>query len=174
MNIPYVYADDKDDSASENSTDEVYYINDMTDFNEFVSYCSEDGWSLNKEISLETDIIIPDADFGGIPYFNGTFEGNGHTITVNYMSHAGSNYGLFRYVGAGGIVQNLIVNTVCIPTGSAQNVGGIVGVNYGTIKGCYVSGKVKASVNVGGIAGINKETGVIMGCTSACTVLGTD
>ncbi len=174
LNIPYVYADDKDDSASENSTDEVYYINDMTDFNEFVSYCSEDGWSLNKEISLETDIIIPDADFGGIPYFNGTFEGNGHTITVNYMSHAGSNYGLFRYVGAGGIVQNLIVNTVCIPTGSAQNVGGIAGVNYGTIKGCYVSGKVKASVNVGGIAGINKETGVIMGCTSACTVLGTD
>ena len=174
LNIPVIYADNNDDTASDNTVNEVYYINDMTDFNEFVSYCSEDGWSLGREVSLETDIIIPDADFGGIPYFNGTFEGNGHTITVNYMAHAGSNYGLFRYVGAKGTVENLVVNTVCVPTGSAKNVGGIVGVNYGTIKGCYVTGKVKASVNVGGIAGINKETGIIMGCTNAGLVLGTD
>ena len=68
LNIPVIYADNNDDTASDNTANEVYYINDMTDFNEFVSYCSEDGWSLGREVSLETDIIIPDADFGGIRY----------------------------------------------------------------------------------------------------------
>lgn len=49
-------------------------------------------------------------------------------------------------------------------------VGGIVGVNCGTITSCKFRGSVSGNNNVGGIAGKNEETGVISGCESSAAI----
>ncbi|MDY3658325.1 MAG: GLUG motif-containing protein, partial [Lachnospiraceae bacterium] len=58
------------------------------------------------------------------------------------------------------------------PSGSQNQVGGIVGVNYGSIENCKFSGNVIGDNEVGGIAGVNEETGEIRRCESNANVIG--
>lgn len=80
--------------------------------------------------------------------------------------------GLFRYVQEGAKVRNLTVSGEISPSGSQNQVGGIVGVNYGSIENCKFSGNVIGDNEVGGIAGVNEETGEIRRCESNANVIG--
>jgi hypothetical protein len=86
--------------------------------------------------------------------FTGTFDGGGHTVTVNIKFNA-KFAGLFGFIGS-------------------KNSDGT---GNGTVENLHVAGSVKDSgtdnhVYVGGLAGENCH-GTITNCSSACTVTGT-
>ena len=156
------------------SADEVIKINDIDDFNEFIDNCKLDSYSVGKTFILTRDLDIDIKNYKGVPYFNGTFKGDGHTIKVKNPDYVGSDYGFFRYVGKLGIVENLHVEADVEATGSATNIGGICGVNYGTVSSCSYTGSIKGDKKVGGIVGFNKNDAIITSCSQNAIVLGTD
>lgn len=149
-------------------------IGNIEDFLIFVEKCKYDNWSIGKTVSLTADLDLKGVDFAGIAYFNGIFEGNGHSIKNLALDLKGSEYGFFRYIGESGIVRDLHVLGKIVPTGSQENIGGIVGVNYGTVNNCSFIGEVYGINSVGAIAGFNKDTGNIISCTSNALVLATN
>ncbi|MBQ3427374.1 MAG: hypothetical protein IJH37_09580 [Clostridia bacterium] len=65
---------------------------------------------------------------------------------------------------AGAVVDRFITDT------GVYNIGGIAGVNKGSITGCSFEGSAELDKNVGGIAGVNE--GRIEGCTNMASVKG--
>ena len=102
--------------------------------------------------------------------FNGTFDGNSHTISGN-IDNMGDEYqsstdvGLFARLGSGGTVKNLKFTGSVRGVGRATNIGGIVGKNIGIVTNCTFSGSVKGNDNVGGIVGQNDIGGSVTDCT---------
>lgn len=141
-------------------------------FLDFAESCRLDSYSRNLSVILLTDIDLTGADFSGIPIFCGNFDGNGHTVSGLSITRDGSNIGLFRYVDASGVIQNLTVSGAVTPDGSRSAVGGIAGHNAGKIQNCFFDGTVSGSDDVGGIAGINAITGIIDGCHSKGVITG--
>lgn len=141
-------------------------------FLDFAENCRLDSYSRNLSVILLTDIDITGADFSGIPIFCGNFDGNGHTVSGLSITRDGSNMGLFRYVDASAVIQNLTVSGAVTPDGSRSAVGGIAGHNAGKIQNCFFDGMVSGSDDVGGIAGINAITGIIDGCHSKGVITG--
>lgn len=122
-------------------------------------------------------------------HFQGTFDGDGHTISGLYIDftgtykskNAGKVYqGLFGYV-EGGTVQNLIVTgSVAVKNELNKNVsciGGIVGYTDGTVQNCGFYGTISAKKNVlesptdcsttnnGGVVGNGEATNCWYFCT---------
>lgn len=149
-------------------------ITDEKSFLEFAEKCKYDSASLGLTVSLMADLDLAGEDFDGIPYFCGLFEGNGHQITNIRIHPKGSNYGLFRYVGETGQIKDLYVEGEVTPSGSQENIGGIAGVNYGTIENCSFKGMVSGINAVGAVTGFNKGTGKILSCSSDAVVLATN
>ena len=141
-------------------------------FLNFAENCRLDSYSRNLSVILLTDIDLTSVDFSGIPIFCGNFDGNGHTVSGLSITRDGSNMGLFRYVDASGVIQNLTVSGKVTPDGSRSAVGGIAGHNAGKIQNCFFDGTVSGSDDVGGIAGINAITGIIDGCHSKGVITG--
>ena len=148
--------------AETNSRGEIHIISEA-DFAEFVKSCVLDSNTRGKKYSLECDIELS-ADFEPIPTFCGTFDGNGHTVSVLNIRSSGSDTGLFRYIEKEGTVKDLNVRGRIVPSGSASECGGIAGVNRGKILNCSFSGMVSGKERCGGIAGVNEKTGLIAGC----------
>ena len=138
----------------------------------FGKACSLDTWSRGKTVRLTADLDLTGIDFAPIPTFGGTFLGEGHTITNLHIAAAGSNMGLFRYLQEGAVVQDLFVTGSVRPSGSAVNVGGIVGNNAGAVRSCNFHGTVEGTSAVGGVAGLNRETGEIARTITTGTVTG--
>ncbi len=141
-------------------------------FLDFAENCRLDSYSRNLSVILLTDIDLTGVDFSGIPIFCGNFDGNGHTVSGLSITRDGSNMGLFRYVDASAVIQNLTVSGKVTPDGSRSAVGGIAGHNAGKIQNCFFDGTVSGSDDVGGIAGINAITGIIDGCHSKGVITG--
>ena len=59
-------------------------------------------------------------------------------------------------------------------TGSAENVGGVVGTNYGILENCSFEGIVIGNTNVGGIVGENRADGIVLTCYNKGTIVGTN
>lgn len=95
--------------------------------------------------------------------YNGTFDGNGKTITGLTVNQSEKNYaGLFGCLGSDGKVQNLTLENVNIS--GAFYVGSVVGTNFGTVSGCTASGNITGTEScIGGVMGQNK--GTVTGCT---------
>lgn len=106
------------------------------------------------------------------PTFGGTFEGQGHTVSGLELSGDASHMGLFRYVQAAGTVRDLKVTGNIDAAGTLNEIGAIVGTNYGTISGCSFSGTISGQNNVGGIAGTNEGSGMIYNCKTEGSVEG--
>ncbi len=148
------------------------YIDSVEDFIELAQNCSLDTWSQGKVVVLEQDIDFKGTEFKPIPTFGGTFDGRGHSISGVQIKSNGSVKGIFRYLQKGAEVKNLKVDATLAPGGSKSNLGGIVGINSGSIVGCVFYGKITGANNVGGIAGQNTENGTISGCTVQGEILG--
>lgn len=146
-------------------------ISDADEFLRFADDCRIDSYSRGLEVTLSADISLAGGEFFGVPVFCGTFDGNGHTISGLTISGSGSETGLFRYVERGAVIKDLKVSGRVEPSGSGSRVGGIAGVNMGTIAACEFSGVVSGSEKVGGIAGENAESGVISGCGSSASLM---
>lgn len=147
-------------------------ITTVADLLELTRNCSLDTWSQGKTVRLAADLDLTGAAFTPIPTFGGTFDGQGHTISGLSLTANGSKQGLFRTIQPGGVVENLNVSGTVAPGGSQTNVGGIAGVNGGTIRNCTFSGSVSGKAAVGGIAGRNQETGQIADCAVSGVIQG--
>lgn len=103
--------------------------------------------------TLTADIIVT------APYandFTGTFDGNGHTVTLNITAST-ANVGLFSKLAGGAVVKNVITAGSVTATGK-NNVGGIAGVadtELGaiTISNCKNEAAIEGNKVVGGILG---------------------
>lgn len=85
--------------------------------------------------------------------FLGTLDGNGHAIydlSINEIS-SGYSAGLVGYLGIGGIIKNLIIESGSIQ--GASYVGSFAGYSEGTIINCLSRATVTGSASVGGIVG---------------------
>lgn len=138
----------------------------------FARSCTSEAFSQGVTVRLDADIYLKNAEFEPIPIFCGVFDGNGHTINGLTIQKKGSDLGLFRYVQEGAVIQKLNVSGRVIPEGSRKNIGGIAGVNRGTIRECTFKGVGRAMENLGGIAGLNEETGVIDHCMNKAELNG--
>ena len=104
--------------------------------------------------------------------FTGVLDGNGHIISnFTYILTEGDYIGLFGYVYDGDI-RNLGLIDPNVDAGSGNFVSSLVGINGGTIAGCYVEGgSVSGDYSVGGLAGVNDD-GTITNCYSKSDVSG--
>ncbi len=92
--------------------------------------------------------------------FQGTFDGQGHTISGIYFNDASqNNVGLFGNVGNEAVIKNLGVTDSYIS--GNENVGAICGKSEGTIVNCYTVSVVKGNKNTNSIAGENTENAVV-------------
>ena len=112
--------------------------------------------------------------------FIATFDGNDHTISRLYIRRSSSRIGLFGVVGDGGQVRNLGIREVSV-TGSSRAIiiGGLAGLNRGSITGCHVTGSVRSttgggsSSRVGGLVGSNSR-GTLVATYSTVSVTSSD
>lgn len=140
-------------------------ISSASAFLDFASGCVLDSYSKGKSFILTKDIDVSGLDFSPVQCFYGSFDGNGHSISGLDVSCDGSRQGLFRRVGEGAVIKNLIVKGSVTPSGTSESVGGIAGENAGVISNCSFYGNINAVKTAGGIAGINLPAGVISSCT---------
>lgn len=125
--------------------------------------------------TLTKDIIVTE------PYasdFSGTFDGNGHTVTLNITAST-ANVGLFSKLAGGAVVRNVITAGSVTTTGK-KCVAGIAG--YATdnvkIENCKNTASITGTKNVGGILGeaYNNEESISVGiknCANEGAVNGT-
>lgn len=140
---------------------------------------------------LAADITVTE------PYaydFSGTFDGDGHTVTLNITAST-PNVGLFSKLAGGAVVKNVKVDgtvsgtegvagiaaqangatisgciNCAIISATGRYVGGIVGkLQGGTVENCYNTGAISSSrnrpaVNLGGIVGYIDESATVKNC----------
>ena len=127
------------------------------------------GYTFNQAI------IAPDTEPSSPGFFHGTvfsgsFDGNGHSI-LNLVITGRAYLGLFGQIGSQAKASNLgIVDVNVISIGADHdNIGGLVGENFGSVVNCYSSGTVTGEAYVGGLVGVN--SGSIRTSFSTGTVL---
>ena len=138
-----------------------------------------------KTVMLDDNIYLDKKEWTPIgnssgKYFNGTFNGSGKNITGLSISTASTDtqgyFGLFGYVGSGGVIQNLHVSGIINVAKSGTNyAGGLVGYfEGGIIENCSSAVTVNLTSNsagsygsfyLGGIAG-SLSGGTIKNCYS--------
>lgn len=117
---------------------------------------------------LAADITVTE------PYaydFSGTFDGDGHTVTLNITAST-PNVGLFSKLAGGAVVKNVITAGSVTATGK-NNVGGIAGTADGnvTIENCKNTASIKGGKGAGGILGYS-EPGSGFVTISSCANMG--
>ena len=102
--------------------------------------------------------------------FNGTFNGNGKSITyVKINDNTASYQGFFGNIGNSGKVQNLVFDYGSEISGSTQ-VGCLAGYNGGTVENCLVlNATVSGTGYVGSIIGQNEGTATDCYCIDCGT-----
>jgi len=117
--------------------------------------------------SLGNNVMVGDGAVANA--FTGNFDGFGHTVQVAINGSFNTPVGLFRRVGAGGVVENITVggnvqNTV---GGVVGETGGLVGINTGgTIRNALSTAVVTSTGTVGGLVGLS-QTGSTIEYSSA-------
>ncbi len=113
----------------------------------------------NYQLTADITVTAPYAK----DYFTGTFDGNGHTVTLNITAST-ANVGLFSKLAGGAVVKNVTVEGTV--TGK-KCVAGIAG--YATdnvkIENCKNTASITGTKNVGGILGeaYNNEESISVG-----------
>ena len=150
---------------------------------------------LSASYLLVADLTVTAPIGSSTAPFTGSFDGNGHTITLK-LTGTGDYTGLFAAIGEGGSVRNFklknstvnssylytgliagsnagsisdIVAETCVVQGY-RYVGGMVGSNSGTVTGCALeSGTVRKSSEDSGDFGIGGIVGENAGTISLCS-----
>lgn len=143
-----------------------YYVNDEVLYYGNYFYCTQAHTSgglgsFNSGYWAQTEITIGCIGFEPVgrsgSFFEGTLDGNGHTIYGLYMNRPYEMYiGLFGRTSTA-TIKNIGLTNVDI-TGESV-VGGLVGVTYETsIENVYSHGTVTGYYTVGGVAGLADGT----------------
>ena len=133
------------------------------------------NWDMHFVMIADVNMIEYTFTQAVIGNFSGDFDGAGHRIlnlTIDTADANSNSFGLFGHIGGGQAqVKNLGLENVSI-TGEYGwlYVGGLCGLNYGTISDCYVTGSVTGYLYVGGLCGEN--LGTISNCYATGSVTG--
>ena len=158
-------------------------VHHITSAAEFVGMLENSNYGQGKNLEYKNVVLDCDIDLGGhIIYgfgdgsgsFNGTFDGQGHTISNFVIEHKTFNQvgtGLFnycsKYAGDGGTIKNLNVSNANV-TGP-KSVGVIVGAAYNgfTIENCRVSNSVVNATEkrAGGLVGYIEGGTTVKNCS---------
>lgn len=147
---------------------------------------------LSRDFSLEASLSLP-PNFMIMSPLAGTFEGNGHTLTL-YASGNYAAFALFSQIAGSGEVRNLTL------VGQIENIGtsaplanqnhgtifnvhsemnrvesltgaaGLVSQNYGHIERSSSGGTVRGTINVGGLVSVNHSQGEIVNSRSTASI----
>ena len=120
------------------------------------AYGYGDGW---QPLGHDTDGSTSGCDGAA---FNGTFEGNGWTISDLSINRSGEDcVGLFGHVAADSEIRNLILHAGTVIGG--RRVGGLVGDGEGARidSSLVVASRVSGTGNLGGLVGWGESTEVI-------------
>ena len=125
---------------------------------------------------LERDINLGGTAFTPLGVFNGTLDGNGHTLSglsyefVKSMTSGVEVAALFKDVGTEGVVKNLTVSCA-MNAGDLETTyaAGITICNAGLIDHCTVIAQASGCSVFGGITRLNKEGGNITYCAVTVT-----
>ena len=127
-----------------------------------LAYLAKDVAS-GKDYSGKTVVLTADLNLAGHNWypignacsgFNGTFNGQGHSITGLSTTLLLDNVGLFGTVGSGGTVKNVVVASSSISASSAVNLGGIAGeVDGGSVYNCISAATLSGGTNRGALVG---------------------
>ena len=109
-------------------------ISSAKDFAVFSQNCARDVYSQGLTVELTADLDLTGENISPVPIFQGTFHGNGHTISGLSFDKKGSKVGLFRTLTQSAVVEDLTVTGTLEPQGTASSVGLLAGENYGTIR----------------------------------------
>ena len=131
-------------------TDYPYLISTTNDWQAFTIMILDEHL-YNKCYQLLNDINVSTMAGTSAQPFGGTFDGNGHSITVT-ISTTEAGAAPFHYVN-GATIKNLTVNGSV--SSSARHASGLVGSCGGTntITGCAVNANVNGAEYVGGMVG---------------------
>ena len=171
--------------SAEFGENSIFTINSAADWEAFSAYIAngeytDEDWKLGADISVNVSVTTTDyasgATIGTEEHpFSGTFDGQGHTLTVNiadtYYYFDGNvqyyNQGAapFRYI-SGATIENLTVEGTIY---GGYHTAGLVGFNQGgesTIENCAVNVTFSANDNIyqyiGGVLGHNKSAKITM------------
>jgi len=156
-------------SGGDGSEDDPYWITCPNDLRKIASR----SILLDKCFKLTDDLDLQDIPFSPIggPFesFRGIFDGNGYTIRMLTLSNTlPQNVGLFSVIGAGGFVQNLILEDALVEGNT--NVAILAGLNRGSIMNCHCTGIVYGLSKAGALVGTNN--GRISQCSSTADIVG--
>ena len=100
------------------------------------------------------------AGYSGSRPYEGTFDGDGHSITGLYIPGSDAKNAAFcGYLGEGGVIRNLTIDGVVKNERSRnQYVAGIAGTCKGLIAGCVNLAEISGGSYVGGIVGSADKT----------------
>jgi hypothetical protein len=162
--------------------EDPWRIQSLEDFNDFAG--NPDYWDdytrLETDVNLagrvyERAVIAPYLD---IP-FTGVFDGSNHKIYGLTITTARNYLGLLGRIDAGSEVKNLGLENVCV--NGLDCLGGLCGLNHGTVTNCYVTGSVSVTGSgyLGGLCGANGHWmfgngGTITECNTSGSVSGFD
>jgi len=124
----------------------------------------------NIDLGNTASRFMPVGDLG--TPFEGTFDGNGKTISGLRLDARGDNYvGLFGNLGANGKVMNLNIDNFILQSNGAW-ISPLVADNLGTISNCKVtkSRVISNGQSAGGIAG--RSAGTVEDCSFSGEIIG--
>ena len=156
--------------------DGVYQIGTAEDFNDFAALVNGGEVTANAVLTADIDLgsnvtMVGVNDNAGA--YHGTFDGQGHTITIN-MNTTENYTAVFRYVGWRAVIENLKVAGTITTTGKFA--AGIAGRVRGTVRGCYADVTIVTNLTGdgthGGLAGTCTNGAIIKDCLVKVAMLG--
>jgi hypothetical protein len=173
-------------AAEQNARDNIRTAADFAKIGSDPAYPRDAGYTLIADLVLnDWTPLCPDEARA----FSGTFNGNGHTITITSFNNAavqGNSYiGIFGYVkGASSSAKALIRNVKVVSSVNAdstrdggQSVGLIAGyANMAVIENIVLQGSLQFSaligvVYAGGVAGWIEQETVVRDCDSSMNII---
>ena len=162
---------------------DVAYIGNATDLNNFVAVVNAGGTALNGVLTNNIDYHsytgVSDMIGTASNKYQGTFDGQGHKITVAFTNRSEMRTGLFRRIN-GATIQNLKVDGTI--TTNQKFAGGIVAHidsgESGTIRNCEsavtINGELDGDASYAGILGaFGGSTARIENCLFSGSIIGT-
>lgn len=188
--VTITYTDTPDISIFESDGDNAYKIKSYSDLRHLANYVNNGKNSCSGLTFRQTQNITGDNNYTPIgyhvdsndrAYFEGTYDGQGHSVIGITVNRTGTNDRDDYYIGLFGYIYHAVVKDVvitnCTFTGYYY-VGGVVGYNkQSTVHNCLVTSSVtinaghNGALGHGGIVGANTgNSSVIIGCSSAAVV----
>lgn len=149
----------------EQDDDGYYLLTAPEDFREILDGPSED-------YRLAASVDFSEMENFTIGMFDGTFDGDGHTIENLTATDIGSGYALFDSITDNAEIRDLKLEDVSIENPNTSYTAALVGNCSGTVRNVTVTGEICGNDYVGAIAGNVLGTGKLERCSAGAVVSG--